>query len=165
MSAKLSHQIIIFITLFAILGQGLITNGYAMVANPMTHSATDSVTADSISKMPTSDHQQEVPSAIVKQDTNAMDCHSLMSEKMPPKSAHCCDDNAMRKSQSTAKNCCDGEAGCAIDCGHCMTISMTGHLLSFDIVLAKAVNNKADATSLPHFFYHKTLPAFRPPIN
>ncbi|WP_144211541.1 hypothetical protein [Shewanella donghaensis] len=165
MSAKLSHQIIVFITLFAILGQGLITNGYAMVANPMTHSATDSVTVDSMGKISTSDHQQLMPSSTVKQDTNAMDCHSSMSGKMPQKTSHCCDDDAMLKSKSTSKSCCDGQAGCAIDCGHCMTISMTGHLLSFDIVLAKAVNSKADATSLPHFFYHKTLPAFRPPIS
>ncbi|WP_076538192.1 hypothetical protein [Shewanella sp. UCD-KL21] len=156
MSTKLTHQLIVFITLFAILGQGLITNGYAMVANPLVHSPAE---------MLMSNDNTSQTNLKQSKSTEKPNCHSSMTEQAPQKTTHCCDDSSMLQSKKADQSCCDSQNGCAIDCGHCITISMTGHLLTFDILLAKAVNSKADATAVPHFFFHKPLPAFRPPIS
>ncbi|MCC4833854.1 hypothetical protein LMH66_14515 [Shewanella sp. 10N.7] len=154
MSVKLSHHIIIFFALFALLGQGLVTNGYAMVAMPMTHI---------VDKEPTSDAATEdVESA-------TMDCHQQVSTNIPSiidsnkQSKHCCD-SITDIAQTEPSSCCDSVAGCSLDCSHCMKISMTGHMQNVDIIIAKSLNIKAEATKLPHFFYHQTLPAFKPPI-
>ena len=150
MKLGLSHHLIMFFALFALLGQGLVTNGYAMVASPMnqTSAAEHSKSADS-QQASTMDCHQQAPSAdIAPENIN--------------KSKHCCD-SASDMAQSEHASCCDSDTGCSFDCSHCMKISMTGHLQSIDIEIAKSLNIKAEATSLPHFFFHQTLPAFKPP--
>ncbi|WP_162928426.1 MULTISPECIES: hypothetical protein [Shewanella] len=141
MKLSLSHHIMTFLALFALLGQGLVTNGYAMVMPSMTHDAYE-----------------------LASNTNVKHhMGSAMASSADEEDHSCCDTMPeMVKMASSA--CCDSVSGCSIDCGHCLTISMTGHLQSLDITLATPINIKAEATALPHFFFHQTLPAFKPPI-
>ena len=147
MRAKQSNYWIIAITLFALVGQGLLTNDSLMV--PMAHA-----------------EMAQTMSAQTDKTTNTT---SAMSHKAMK---NCHDDmqNAVNDvdepiaTKLPQNSCCNGSGFCSLDCNHCLTISFTANLI--DIPLA-TTNIPVYSAPLAMVVNHVSIafpPAFRPPI-
>ncbi|MCF1426465.1 MAG: hypothetical protein LPH21_07965 [Shewanella sp.] len=65
--------------------------------------------------------QSVAPVSVNMHQTMMMDGNHCASEM-----ANCCDSAA----QTSVNSCCDGQGSCSDDCIHCLSISVTGSLLS-----------------------------------
>jgi hypothetical protein len=165
MRATLSNYWIIAITLFALVGQGVLINDSFMV--PMAHA-----------KMV----QQTVPSNMLANNDLDGDklAHQTMSAQtdrasnttaaMPQKATKNCHDNMVNdvnepiRASAPQTSCCDGSGLCSLDCHHCLTISFTANLIDIQLALTNVPVNATQITMLVNHFSIAFPPAFRPPI-
>ena len=148
MRATLSNYWIITITLFALVGQGLITNDSLMV--PMAHA-------------------QMTQEKISAQTNTATDA----TLPMPHKAMTDCHDNApnllnnVDESNNTPPpktGCCNGSGFCSIDCNHCLTISLVANLIDIQQPMINIPIFPAPISMVVNRISIAFQPAFRPPI-
>jgi hypothetical protein len=140
----LRHMFILF-TLFSLLGQGVMANGYSIMP---TQAENMTISMHAMHSM------QGSQSPKVNNDTNTMAIQADIN----------CHDSALNMGETPAPNCCDGPHKCNLDCNHCLSLAMTATLLTLNINIPKL----APQTSLS-FVRHDLSsqapsPAFRPPI-
>lgn len=140
MNRTLSRYILVTITMLALLGQGVLSNGHAMVMSVMNDT----------------DMMQNMPVQQPQMMTADMKCH----DTEPTETINCCDD----KSLPNAQHCCDGVGNCQSDCHHCLTISITANLLNIKSWPEFSVPELAMATPMPHFHSISLTTELRPPI-
>ncbi|WP_261923615.1 hypothetical protein [Shewanella sp. NFH-SH190041] len=134
MPISLQHRLLSLFTVLAILLQGMVLSGQ-VIAQP------DSAPLSHITASLSSSHP--------------CDTDHLSS---PIAEMDCC------QTPASAPHCCDGNNGCSEDCGHCMTISVTGTLLSDNYWPERFPSEAAVSTKLPHFHSVSLSQALRPPI-
>ncbi|WP_394202588.1 hypothetical protein [Shewanella waksmanii] len=133
------RQTLVIFTLLAMLGQVLLSNGFAMV--PMA---------------------QAEESHSMMQMTNGASCHTVTSMET---ASHCCDaELSATPLPEDNQHCCNGNGTCQADCNHCLVISVTGTL--FDVKTWSGFNGSqhAMATQMPHFHSISLARDLRPPI-
>lgn len=128
------HTLVIF-TLFAMLGQVMLSNGFSMVPNAQAHDL-----------------------SMMMQMSNSDACHP--SEVV--RQAHCCD--AEQNVLPAAQHCCEGNGYCKGDCTHCLVISMTGTLFSVTSWPDFRGSESILATQMPHFHSISLGSELKPPI-
>lgn len=149
MPQTFARYMLITFTLLALIGQSVMANGSAMAMIAMDmQMMTKNMPSDDMSHSSHSHHLTATQSA-------------SHTDKGVMNHANCCNDDML---PGAKQPCCDGATSCVHDCGHCMTISMTGPL--FSPHLWPSVNNAdtAMATPLPHFHSIDLPSALKPPI-
>lgn len=147
MRATLSNFWIITITLFALVGQGLMTNDSLMV--PMSHVEM----AQTISTQ--TDKTTDTTSAITHKAMT--DCHDNVPNIV----------NGVDESSNTPvpqTSCCNGSGFCSIDCNHCLTISLVANLIDIQLPITNIPIFSAPITMVVNRVSIAFPPAFRPPI-
>ncbi|MCG9697852.1 hypothetical protein [Shewanella sp. Isolate11] len=134
MRKMLRHQTLVVFTLLAMLGQVMLSNGFAMVSYAQA---------------------DEMP---VMQMADSSNCHETQTEK----TSHCCDteENVLPATQ----HCCEGNGFCKGDCNHCLVISVTGTLFSVKSWSGFRGSESIMAIQMPHFHSITLGSALRPPI-
>lgn len=157
MHHTLGRYLLVILTLLAVAGQSVMANGHAMVPHGMDIAAQSNTAAPNISTMAThSSHQDMDHGASASMNSNpknASDAHAMTD-------SNCCGDSA----PSSKQHCCDGTTSCANDCGHCLTISVTGTLFSPHLWPSVSLSDTAMATPMSHFHSISLSSAFKPPI-
>ncbi len=144
MRAKQSNYWIIIITLFALVGQGLLTNDSLMV--PMAH-------AEMAQKM----------SANTDNTTTAMTMHGAMKNCHDmPSAVNNVDESIAASLPQTS--CCNGSGVCSPDCNHCLTISFTANLIDMPLAMLNIPVYPAPLAMVVNRVSIAFPPAFRPPI-
>ncbi|KVX01990.1 CopL family metal-binding regulatory protein [Shewanella frigidimarina] len=147
MRAKQSNYWIIVITLFALVGQGLLTNDSLMV--PMAHA--------------------EMTQALSSQTDKITNTTSTMSHKAMKN----CHDNMQNTvndvdepiaAKLPQNSCCNGSGFCSLDCNHCLTISFTANLIDIPLVTTHIPVYSAPLAMAVSRVSIAFPPAFRPPI-
>ncbi|MGI2112808.1 CopL family metal-binding regulatory protein [Shewanella frigidimarina] len=147
MRAKQSNYWIIVITLFALVGQGLLTNDSLMV--PMAHA--------------------EMTQALSAQTDKITNTTSTMSHKAMKN----CHDNMQNivndmdepiAAKLPQNSCCNGSGFCSLDCNHCLTISFTANLIDIPLVTTHIPVYSAPLAMAVSRVSIAFPPAFRPPI-
>lgn len=135
MLKRLNRQLLSLMTVLALLMQGMVFGGHAMAQ--------------------TSDNQMH---AMMMDGTSAMHCVDD-TETLSMAADDCCN------TDTATKACCDGNGSCTGDCSHCLSISVTGTLLS-DNYWPEGFPSSAEVVSaIPHF-HSVSLPlTLRPPIS
>ncbi|MGX9460703.1 hypothetical protein ACWXWU_05590 [Shewanella sp. A14] len=146
MRVKLSKYWIIAITLFALVGQGLMTNDSLMV--PMSHAE---MTPQTISTNNDSHHQTAMSHQSMK------NCHDNMPNIISDV------DEAITASLPQS-SCCNGSGFCSLDCNHCLTISFTANLIDVQLPITHIPVYSAPTTMIANHISIAFPPAFRPPI-
>lgn len=145
MHHTLGRYFLVIFTLLTLVGQGVVSNGHAMV--PHTVDTSEMVHKVSNQGM---DH-----AAMMQMNTETpSDPHSIAN-------ADCCNDKML---PGAKQHCCDGTTSCSNDCGHCLTISVTGTLFSSHLWPSVNLSDTAMATPMPHFHSISLSSAFKPPI-
>ncbi|QIR15904.1 hypothetical protein [Shewanella aestuarii] len=171
MNAFLAKYWIIGLTLFALVGQGMLANGGSMV--PVAHANMDEQALVESSDM--SDGY-----SLVSSSEQATDCHgNVISAVVTPinhsvNSTNSIDSkdnvhlmavqNESDQQTQSETNCCNGAGGCSLDCNHCLTITLTADMMDMPLLIANDSVN-----IMPVFMGVNRLsidfpPAFRPPI-
>jgi len=167
MRATLSNYWVIAMTLFALVGQGVLTNDSFMV--PMAHAkmvqqtaplnmlANHDLDGDKLAHDTMSAQTQGLTSSTTATPHQAMkNCH----DNMP-----IANDVDQPITASLAQtSCCSGSGSCSLDCNHCLTISFTANLIDIQLALTKVPVNATQITMLVNHVSIVSPPAFRPPI-
>ncbi|QDE29708.1 MULTISPECIES: hypothetical protein [Shewanella] len=148
MKAKLSNYWIITITLFALVGQGLLTNDSLMV--PMANAQMTQLTM--------STQTDDATDTTVSMSHKAMiNCHDNVSNIVNNI------DESVTSSLPKA-SCCNGSGFCSIDCNHCLTISLVANLIDIQLPITNIPLFSAPITMVVNRVSIAFPPAFRPPI-
>jgi len=143
MQKTLKNYWLITLTLFALVGQGLLANGSSMV--PMDHQSSHMMTQ-------VLSNSSDVPMTPMLHASAMTDCHGNMVS------------DPQLQQVDNSNSCCNGLGGCSIDCNHCLTISFTADLSDIQLDIANAPANPAPLTATLNSFSVDFPPAFRPPI-
>lgn len=138
MKLNLLRSILVVFTLFSLLGQGVMANGYSIM--PMTDLA----------------HAKHAPNMLTAsaEPAETGHCH----ENMP---------NSVAASEAATEpmlNCCDGPHQCKLDCNHCLSLGMSATLFSAAVHIPKLAPQPSLGFISHSFISQDTSPAFRPPI-
>lgn len=151
MHQTFSRYLLVIFTLLALVGQGVVSNGHAMVIRSMEMSAM--VSQPSCQGM---DH-----TAMMQIETeHQANASAMAGAGTSTASTNCCNDQM----PSGAKHCCDGTTFCLNDCGHCLTISVAGTLFSPHLWPSVSLNDTPMASPMPHFHSISLSSALKPPI-
>ncbi|MCL1142825.1 hypothetical protein [Shewanella gaetbuli] len=149
---------IVAITLFTLVGQGLLANGSSMVpVMDAEHHQAQMVNEqfgldDSLSSDLNSDSNSQLNMAMLADSSQqTTDCHGNAVA-------------AVVSQNSDSNGCCNGMGGCSVDCNHCLTISFTADITEQNLDIARAMNNTNPSTAIVDGFSVDFPPAFRPPI-
>lgn len=145
MHQALSRYLLVIFTLVALVGQGAMANGHAMVMRAMDMTAN---TAN------TSSHGTGHGDMMQMNTENGTDAHAMAN-------TNCCNDD---KLPGAKQHCCDGSKSCLNDCEHCMMTSVAGTLFSPHLWPSVNLSDTPMATPMPHFHSISLSSAFRPPI-
>lgn len=135
MFTAIRRHFLVTMTLFALVGQTLLSNGFAMIN--VAHASED---------MPAMQMMEQA------------DCHSNNAVDQ----SHCCDQ--MQSAAQQQSNCCEGEGFCQGDCNHCLVISVAGTLITIESWPGFVGSQIATATQMPHFHSISLPRNLRPPI-
>ncbi len=145
MHQTLSRYLLVIFTLLALVGQGVVSNGHAMVMRSMEMGAM----VHSLSNQGM-DH-----AAMMQMNTEHHADASAMAN------TNCCNDQML---PGAKQHCCNGTTSCLNDCGHCLTISVAGTLFSPHLWPSVSLSDTPMATPMPHFHSISLSSAFKPPI-
>ncbi|MCH1929970.1 hypothetical protein L9G16_07240 [Shewanella sp. A25] len=145
MHQTLGRLLLVIFTLLALVGQGVVSNGYAMVTRSMDMGAMAHENANQ-----GMDH-----TAMMQMNKDGSTKHHAIAN------SDCCNDKPL---PGAKQHCCDGSQSCSHDCGHCMTISAAGTLFSPHLWPSVGLSETAMATPMPHFHSISLASAFKPPI-
>lgn len=140
----LRHMFILF-TLFSLLGQGVMANGYSIMP---TQAENMTISMHAMHSM------QGSQSPKVSNDTNTMAMQAEMK----------CHDSALNMGEPPAPNCCDAPHKCNLDCNHCLSLAMAATLFTTNIKIPKIAPQTSLGFVSHDFTSQATSPAFRPPI-
>ena len=152
MKPNLLRHIFILFTLFSLLGQGVMANGYSIMP---TQAENMSVAMDSI-------QGSQSPRLSNDTDTMAMqaemtDCHTLTAQVALSHATILSDETA-------TPNCCDAPHKCNLDCNHCLSLAMAATLLTANIKIPKLAPQTSLSFVRHNLSSQAPAPAFRPPI-
>ncbi|MGI2258457.1 hypothetical protein [Shewanella sp. GXUN23E] len=103
--------------------------------------------------------QSVTPVSVDMHQTMMMDGNHCAPD-MAMTAMDCCDNDA----QASGNSCCDGQGSCSGDCVHCLSISVTGTLLSDSRWPDALPCGTLLVAYLPHFHSIALPKALRPPI-
>ncbi|MGL5359182.1 MAG: hypothetical protein ACRDBI_05615 [Shewanella sp.] len=166
MHHTLGRYFLVIFTLLAVAGQSVMANGHAMVplgmlgmeiaAHTEVAAHTSAAPAPAMSTQAPTPHQgmeHAAASMNSKHHKSPSDAHAMTD-------SNCCGDSA----PSGKQHCCDGTNSCTKDCGHCLTISVTGTLFSPHLWPSVSLSDTAMATPMSHFHSISLSSALKPPI-
>jgi hypothetical protein len=168
MRATRSNYWIIAITLFALVGQGLLTNDSLMI--PMAHAnmAQQTVPSDrhASDDLANDNLAQQALSAQTDAATNT-------TAALPHKTMKNCHENVANMVNDVDEpisaslpqtSCCNGAGFCSLDCHHCLTISLIANLIDMQLPMSKIPIHSTPITMVVNRVSIAFPPAFRPPI-